>query len=167
MVRATRFVYAAIALAFVVGILLQVYFIGLGLFSSSDFRKIHAEFGWILHLVPPFILLAAALARVGRTRLIPAVLLAVLFFFVPILAALRADAPMTAAFHPVAAVVAFLLAVLVARGATSLLRSTEADPPTPLVQWVVVAVIALIYLAVSLTGSPDTAWAPPVAGLAA
>jgi hypothetical protein len=155
MVRAARFVYAAITVAFVVGILLQVYFIGLGLFSSSDFTKIHAEFGWILHLVPPFILLAAALARAGRRQLIRAVVLAVLIFFVPILAAIRADAPLTAAFHPVGAVLAFLLAVLVARGATSLLRSTEADAPTPLVEWIVVAVIALIYLAVSLTGSPD------------
>ena len=155
MVRAARFVYAALTSAFVVGILLQVYFIGLGLFSSADFTKIHAEFGWILHLVPPFILLAAALARAGRTQIIRAVVLAVLIFFVPILAAIRADAPLTAAFHPVGAVLAFVLAVLVARGATSLLRSSEDDARTSLVDWVLVAVIAVIYLFVSLSGSPD------------
>jgi hypothetical protein len=155
MVRAARFAFAAIALAFVVGILLQVYFIGLGLFSSADFTRIHAEFGWILHLVPPFILLAAALARAGRTQIIRAVVLAVLIFFVPILAAIRADAPLTAAFHPVGAVLAFVLAVFVARGATSLLRSTDADAPTPLAEWILVAVVAVLYLFVSLSGSPD------------
>ncbi len=155
MVRAARFLYAAITLAFVVGILLQVYFIGLGLFSSADFTKIHAEFGWILHLVPPFILLAAALARAGRTQIIRAVVLAVLIFFVPILAAIRADAPLTAAFHPVGAVLAFLVAVFVARGATSLLRSTDAEAPTPVVEWILVAVVVALYLFVSLSGSPD------------
>jgi hypothetical protein len=155
MVRAARFLYAAITLAFVVGILLQVYFIGLGLFSSADFTKIHAEFGWILHLVPPFILLTSALARAGRTQIIRAVVLAVLIFFVPILAAIRADAPLTAAFHPVGAVLAFLVAVFVARGATSLLRSTDADAPTPLVEWILVAFVAALYLFVSLSGSPD------------
>jgi hypothetical protein len=155
MVRAARFVYAAITLAFVVGILLQVYFIGLALFSSSDFAEVHVTFGWILHLVPPFILLAAAFARAGRTQLMRAVVLALLIFFVPILAAIRADAPLTAAFHPVAALLAFVLAVLVARGAVTKFRSTDADPPTPLVEWIVVAVIVLIYLAISLTGSPD------------
>lgn len=155
MVRAARLVYAAITLAFVVGILLQVYFIGLGLFSSADFTRIHREFGWILHLVPPFILLAAALARAGRAQIIRAVVLAVLIFFVPILAAIRADAPLTAAFHPVGAVLAFLLAVFVARGATSLLRSTDADPPTPLLEWILVGVMVLIYLVLSLSGSPD------------
>ena len=155
MVRVARFAYAALTLAFVVAILLQVYFIGLGLFSSADFTKIHAEFGWILHLVPPFILLAAALARAGRTQIIRAVVLAVLIFFVPILAAIRADAPLTAAFHPVGAVLAFVLAVIVARRAMSLLRSSDDDAPTSLVDWAIVAVIVVLYLFVSLSGSPD------------
>jgi len=155
MVRVARFGYAALTSAFVVGILLQVYFIGLGLFSSADFTKIHAEFGWILHLVPPFILLAAALARAGRLQIIRAVVLAVLIFFVPILAALRADAPLTAAFHPVGAVLAFVLAVLVARGATNVLRSPEDAARTSLIDWAIVAVVAVLYLFVSLSGSPE------------
>ncbi|MEO8638365.1 MAG: DUF6220 domain-containing protein [Chloroflexota bacterium] len=155
MVRAARFVYAALAWAFVAGILLQVYFIGLGLFSSADYKEIHASFGWILHLVPPFILLAAALARAGRIQVIRGVILAVLIFFVPILAAIRADAPLAAAFHPVGAVLAFVLALLVARRAASLLRSTDADAPTPLLEWILVATVVVIYLALSLSGSPE------------
>jgi hypothetical protein len=139
----------------VIGILLQVYFIGLGLFVSSDYKELHATFGWLLHLVPPFILLAAALARAGLNRILRTAALAVLFFFVPILAAIRADAPLTAAFHPVAAVLAFALAIVVARGATRLLRSTDADAPTSLVEWILVGVIVVVYLALSLSGSPD------------
>lgn len=157
MVRVARFLYVALTWAFVIGILLQVYFIGLGLFSSSDYLELHATFGWLLHLVPPFILLAAALARAGRGRILQTAGLAVLIFFVPILAAIRADAPLTAAFHPVTAVLAFALAVLVARGATRLLRSTEAEAPTTLVEWILVAVLVVIYLALSLSGSPEAA----------
>jgi len=155
MVRGARFVYVALTWAFLIGILLQVYFIGLGLFSSSDFLELHATFGWLLHLVPPFILLAAALARAGRSRILQATGLAVLFFFVPILAAIRADAPLTAAFHPVAAVLAFGLAIVVARGATRLLRSTDGDDPTSLVEWILVAVVVVAYLSLSLSGSPE------------
>jgi hypothetical protein len=155
MVRGARFVYVALTWAFVIGILLQVYFIGLGLFASSDYKELHATFGWLLHLVPPFILLAAALARAGRSRILRTTGLAVLIFFVPILAAIRADAPLTAAFHPVGAVLAFALAIVVARGATSLLRSSEPDAPTSLVEWILVAVIVVVYLALSLSGSPE------------
>ena len=155
MARVARLGYAALTWAFVAGILLQVYFIGLGLFSSGDYREVHAQFGWILHLVPPVILVAAALARVGRTQIILAVTLAVLIFFVPILAAIRADLPLAAAFHPVGAVLAFVLAILVARGATSRLRSTDADARTPLVEWILVAVVVVVYLVLSLSGSPE------------
>jgi hypothetical protein len=157
MIRAARFAYAAVALAFVVAILLQVYFIGLGLFSSADFRQLHADFGWILHLVPPFIVLAAGLAAAGRARILQAVALAVVIFFTPILAAVRADAPLTAAFHPVAAVLGFLLAIVVSRGAVTLLRSDDAESRTTLADWILVAVVAALYLFVSLSGSPEPA----------
>ena len=156
MVRGARFVYAALAWLFVAGILLQVYFIGLGLFGSSDYKEVHATFGWLLHLVPPFILLAAAIARAGRTWILWTAAFAVLIFFVPILAAIRADAPLAAAFHPVGAVLAFVLAILVARGATGLLRSPDAATPTTLREWILVGVIVVIYLALSLSGGPQT-----------
>lgn len=155
MVRGARFVYVALTWAFVIGILLQVYLIGLGLFSSSDYLELHATFGWLLHLLPPFILLAAALARAGLTRILRTAALTVLFFFVPILAAIRADAPLAAAFHPVGAILAFALAVLVARGSTHLLRSTEAETRTTLPEWILVAVIVVVYLVLSLAGSPE------------
>ena len=154
-ISVARYVYAALALAFVAALLLQVYFIGLGLFDSSEYKDLHATFGWILHEVPPFILLAAAFAGAGRTRLVQTAALAVIIFFVPILAALRADAPLTAAFHPVSAVLAILLATLVARGATRLIRSPDAGSRTTVAEWVAVALLVAIYFVTTLGGSPE------------
>ena len=155
MVRAARLVYAALAWAFVVAILVQVYLIGLALFGSPSYREVHVTFGWLLHLAPPFILLAAAFARGGRNVILRTSALAVLFFFVPILAAIKADLPLAASFHPVGAVLAFVLAIVVARDATGLVRSADADMTTSRAEWILVAVVVLIYLALSLSGGPD------------
>jgi nicotinamide riboside transporter PnuC len=154
-IRAARYTYAALALAFVAGILLQVYFAGLGLFVGSKGFDLHVTFGWLLHLGPLPILVAAAGARAGRRQILPAAALAITFFFVPILAAIRADAPYTAAFHPVAAVLGFLLATIVARGATRLIRSTDPEARTTLGEWVFVAVLVVVILFLSFSGSPD------------
>ena len=155
MIRAARYAYAALALAFVVGILLQVYFAGLGLFVGSKGFDLHASFGWLLHLGPLPILVAAGLARAGRRLILQSAALAVTFFFVPILAAIRADAPYTAAFHPVAAVLGFLLATIVARGATRLIRSTDPEARTTIGEWALVALVVVVILFLSFSGSPD------------
>jgi hypothetical protein len=155
MVRGTRYAYAALAWAFVAGILVQVFFIGLGLFVKPQNFDLHVNFGWLLHLGPLPILVAAALARAGRTRILQAAALAVAFFFVPILAAIRADAPLAAAFHPVGALLGFWLATVVARGATSLVGSADPETPTKLGDWVLVALVVLVILFLSFSGSPD------------
>ena len=49
MVRAARYVFVVLALAFAAGIVLQVFFIGLGLFAGSENLVLHTTFGWILH----------------------------------------------------------------------------------------------------------------------
>ena len=155
MIRAARFAYAALALAFVVGILLQIYFVGLGLFNDPRTLEVHRNFGWLLHLGPLPILVAAALARAGRRRILQTAALAVTFFFVPILAAIRADAPLTAAFHPVAAVLGFLLATVVARGAMRLIRSPDPEARTTIGEWALVALVVVVILFLSFSGSPD------------
>ena len=103
MVRAARYAFVVLALAFAAGIVLQVYFIGLGLFAGSENLVLHTTFGWILHLAPLLVLIAAALAGAGRTRILQAVALVVVVWVVPILAAVRADLPEIAALHPVGA----------------------------------------------------------------
>ena len=129
MVRGARYAYLVLAWAFVAGVVLQVFFIGLGLFVGAENLALHANFGWILHLAPLLVLAAAALARAGRTRILHAVALAVTVFVVPILATLRADLPLAAAFHPVGAIIAFWLAIVVGRGASSLVVGSPASGP--------------------------------------
>ncbi len=132
MVRGARYAFVVLAWAFVAGVILQVFFIGLGLFVSPKNLELHVAFGWsVLHLFPILILIAAALARAGRTLILQAAALAVLIFFVPALPLLRTDMPMLAALHPVGAVLGFWLATVLARGATRLVRGTEAAAPPP------------------------------------
>ena len=52
MVRAARYAYVVVAVATVAAIVLQVFFIGLGLFAGSDKIELHRNFGWLLHLLP-------------------------------------------------------------------------------------------------------------------
>jgi FtsH-binding integral membrane protein len=156
LIRGARVAYAALAWAFVAAIVLQVLFIGLGLFVGSENLALHRNFGWILHLAPLPILVAAALARAGRTRIVQAALLAVVIFFVPILAAVRSDLPYAAAFHPVGALFAFWLATVLARDATGIVGSNDTEDVTSRAEWVLVALIVVWVLFVSLTGSPET-----------
>ena len=156
MIRAARYAYVAVAWATVAAIVLQVFFIGLGLFVGSDKIELHRNFGWILHLVAVIVPVAAALAAAGRGQILLAIGLAVTIWFVPILAALKADAPVPAAFHPVGALLAFWLATLLARGATRLVRTDDVRARTTVGEWVGVAVVVVVLLVLSFSGSPSS-----------
>jgi hypothetical protein len=154
MVRGARYAYVALAWAFVAGVIVQVFFIGLGLFVGRENLALHVNFGWLLHLGPLPVLVAAAFARAGRTQIMQSAALAVLVFFVPILAAVRTDLPFVAAFHPVGAVLAFWLATVVARGAAALVGTGDTGAHTTRWQWVLVALVVVILLVLGLP-SPD------------
>jgi uncharacterized protein DUF6220 len=124
---AARYAYMVLAWGFVVGVLVQVFFIGLGLFADPGAVKLHVDFGWILHLAPILIVIAAAVARAGRRRILQAVALAAIIFVVPILPSLRESAPVVAAVHPVLAMLAFGAAVGVAIAATRFVRMGRAE----------------------------------------
>lgn len=123
-----RYTYMILAWAFVVGVLVQVFFIGLGPFDDPGSMQLHVDFGWILHLAPILIVIAAAVARAGRRRILQAVALAAIVFVVPILPSLRESAPVVAALHPVLAVLAFGAAVGVAIAATRFIQMGRAEP---------------------------------------
>ena len=125
MTRWSRYLYAFTAWAFVVGLLAQVLFIGMGLpllGNQSSMLELHRNFGWLLHLWPLLILLFAFLAKAGPRHWRWALALALVVFIVPILVGMRESAPTLAAFHPVGAIVAFALAVMVALNSLSALR---------------------------------------------
>ncbi len=155
MVRAARYAFVVLALAFAAGIVLQVFFIGLGLFAGSENLVLHTTFGWILHLAPLLVLIAAALAGAGRTRILQAVALVVVVWIVPILAAVRADLPVVASLHPVGALIAFVLSLVVARGSLELVRDADPAARTTRGEWIVVVVVVVIVLVLSFSGSPE------------
>lgn len=125
MVTGARMAYAALAWLFVVGVVVQVFFIGLTLFVDKQNLELHRSLGWILHLSPILILAAAALGRVGRTQILTALALALVVFIVPILATLKESTPGLAALHPVGAILSFALALLVAWNAWQTIRGTQ------------------------------------------
>jgi hypothetical protein len=155
MVRVARYAFAGLALAFAAAIVLQVFFIGLGLFAGSENLALHRNFGWILHIAPLLVLVAAGLAGAGRRRLLRVVALVVVVWIVPILAAVRTDLPMVAAFHPVGALLAFALSLVVARDAVELLRKEDAASVTTRGEWILVAVVVVLVLFLSFSGSPE------------
>ena len=124
MTPAARYAYLVLAWLVVVAIAAQVFFIGLGLFAGSENVETHKIFGWIVHLLPIPLLLAAALSRGGRRHWQWALALAVVVFIVPILVLMK-DAPVIAALHPVGAIVAFWLAVVVALNSLDAVRQAE------------------------------------------
>lgn len=152
MIRAARYAYAVVAWATVAAIILQVFFIGLGLFAGSEKLELHRTFGWILHLVAVIVPITAAFAAAGGTRILLAILLAAMVWVVPILAAVRSDAPLVAAFHPVGALLTFWLATVVARGATRLARESEISARTALWEWAAVGVVSVVLVVMSLGG---------------
>jgi len=129
MTRAARYAYLVLAWAFLVGVVVQVFFIGLALFGQES-TDVHKNLGWILHLVPILILPAAALSRAGRRHWQWALALAIVVFVVPILATMR-DTPVIAALHPVGALVSFALAIAVARNSLDAVRAADAGDAAP------------------------------------
>jgi len=129
MVRISRYVYAVLAWAFVVGLLVQVFLIGLGLFDDAELRKVHGNFGWILHLAPILIVPFAYFSRAGRQHWMWALALVVVVFLVPIFAVMRDSSPVLAALHPVSAVIAFAVACVVAWNSVGAVRMKDDAAP--------------------------------------
>lgn len=124
MVRWSRYPFAVIVWLFLVGVVVQTLYAGLGVFGSREDFEVHLVLGYTLHLVPILVLVAAALGRVGRSTLLWSVALLVTVGVQPFLPALRDTAPLLAALHPVNALLIFGIAVVLARRSLDLVRET-------------------------------------------
>ena len=127
MSRAARYAYVVLACAYVIGLVYQVFLAGLGLFAGSSNWETHIGVGWMLHLVPILIVAAAALSRAGRRHWQWALALALVVFVVPLFALMRDSNPEIAALHPVSALIAFALAISVARNSLAAVRVEEVE----------------------------------------
>lgn len=116
-----RGAYAIASWIFLVGVLVQVFLAGAGLFKLTDFT-LHAGFGWLLSAGPILLLVLALLARLDRRTTLLTVALMIVAIIQPELAAARHDYPVLAAFHPVNALLLSLLAWLVAYRSIEMVR---------------------------------------------
>lgn len=126
MVSGARWLFLALVWIYLAGIVVQVFLAGTGLFGATRDFEAHIGLGWILHLVPVLLLIAAAVGRVGRQLMWWTTALLVVQFIQPILPSLRADLPWAAALHPVLALIVFWLALTIGLRAWRLVQE-----PTP------------------------------------
>ena len=129
-----RYLFAASAVLFVVGIIVQIFLAGLGLPGlGGGGMQTHIDFGYTLSLAPIVPLILSWPARAGRQTIVMCAVLLVITFvqtLLPSAAAGRGDIPWIAALHPVNAFIVLGLGIAVARRAIMLARVEEA-PPTP------------------------------------
>jgi len=111
---------------------IQVFLAGLGLFGAGSMAG-HRDFGYLLSLLPLFLVVAAAIARAGRLVWLSGALL-VLTFVQTLLPLLRDDLPYVAALHPVNALVLVVLTATIGRRAMELAREPRAEPETAAAQ---------------------------------
>ena len=126
--RAVRIVFMWLARAFLLGLVLQLLFIGFGVFprhgDPSPFA-LHRNWGFILGDIAVVLFLIALAARPGwRTVLLAFVVGVLTFLAQPLLVSARHKAPFVAALHPVNALLIFWLTLVLIRRTTALFSST-------------------------------------------
>jgi len=125
-----RYLFAAAAVLFLVGVVVQLYLIGATLFAGHPVED-HRNLGYVLSLAPVIPLLLAWPARAGQRTVLLCAALLVAAFVQSVLPSLREAAWWLAALHPLNAMLVFGLSVLVARRAVRLARMPAMDMEEP------------------------------------
>lgn len=124
MVKWTRILYLIVAWLFPVAILIQVFLVGLSLFTGQAYWSTHRDVGHTLAVLPLLLVMLAYLGRLPRSekRLIW-LQFGVYLVQAEVFAAIRDVAPFLAAFHPVLALVLFALSLILALRSPTLVRA--------------------------------------------
>jgi hypothetical protein len=126
-----RYLFAASAVIFVIGVVAQILLAGWGIVGlGGQGMRTHIDFGYTLSLVPIAPLILSLPARAGRQTIVMCAGLLVLTFVQTLLPLARDDMPWISALHPLTAFVVLGLGIMVARRAVALARS-EASAPGP------------------------------------
>lgn len=120
-----RTVYVVLTWLFVVGLLVQVFLAGRGVFDNPLLFGTHRDFGYVLSIVPILLLIVGLVAGVGRRLSAFAIVAFLLFLLQSVLVAARDSSPTIAALHPVNGFLLLLIAIDMAREAW-LMRATTA-----------------------------------------
>lgn len=98
--RAATTAYKVLLYVFCAGVVLQVFFAGLGIFGAESFET-HTGFGWMLHSLLTVVLVLAIAGPRTRETIVSALALLILVTAQIALVGARDDAPGVAALHPV------------------------------------------------------------------
>ena len=123
--------YAVAASILVLGLVLQVFLAGLGVFDDPTFFLTHRDTGYTLEGLAFFVIVFAAIARAGRAQIGVAALIFGLFLLQSVFVAMRVSSPAVAALHPVNGFLILLLAIVLARRAWAFARATRLAPGAP------------------------------------
>jgi hypothetical protein len=122
--RGLRIVWMWLERAFLLGLFLQLLFVGMGVFprkSDPSPFALHRNWGYLLGDIAVVLFLIALAARPGWKTVLMAFVVGLLTFLVqPVLVDARTSAPIVAAFHPVNALVIFWLTLVLIRRSTAL-----------------------------------------------
>jgi len=131
MVTWTRILYLLAAWLFPAAILIQVFLVGLSLFTGQVYWSTHREVGHSLAVLPLLLVILAYLGRLPRSeKLLIWLQLGVYLVQAEVFAAIRDAVPLLAAFHPVLALVLFALAILIALRALPVVLAKIQTPST-------------------------------------
>lgn len=125
--KISRTLLAAIAVLFVIGVVVQVFLAGLFLFAGTT-RSWHMEFGYYLPLPPLVALLLLWPAHAGRRIGWLTAGLAVDVIVQTSLPYFQSSVPVVAALHPVNALLVLYLGVTLAIATVALARRTDTAP---------------------------------------
>ena len=120
---AARKSFVVLAWLFVLAVVIQFLLAGLGVLGGESIEA-HRVWGFsALHLIPILMLIAAIVARMGRTVIVLTVVLFLLVFLMPLLADPELDPRWLRSLHVVNALFIFALAHHLAQRATKTVRS--------------------------------------------
>jgi hypothetical protein len=132
-----RSIYRVLAWSFVVGLVIQVYLAGLGVFQFRNFSYgedgvrsfygLHIEFGWLLGMVALLLLVLAFAARYPRGTVGRAAGLFLLMVVQSLILYINSDSALIRAFHPVNAIAVGWLSLSLARQVSKIESETEAS----------------------------------------
>jgi hypothetical protein len=125
--KAARVVWMWLERVFLVGLFVQLLFVGFGVFPRSSDPSpfaLHRNWGFILGDIAVVLLLIALVARPGWKNVVLALIVGLLTFLAqPLLVSARHRAPIVAALHPVNALVIFWLTLVLIRRSSALAAS--------------------------------------------
>ena len=132
MVKWIRILYLLVAWLFPVAILVQVFLVGLSLFTTQPYWDAHIGLGHSIVVLPALLVLLAYLGKIpSPARGLTWLSLGLTLIQTEVFAMIRTAVPTLAALHPVLALVLFALALIIAVRARTVVRAKVQTSSTP------------------------------------